>query len=138
MERWPWPSLDSFTMPFARQFLRLNLLMITLPFDLVIDLLQIVYIATKFIADGSSVVTDLEYKERPTRPQSMRRVTSTRSLNSAPYPKIVIWTLGASWKGPPLEVSRSCAGLTRLHDFSEFSADRSSVVTASWSSFAKI
>ena len=66
MERWPWPSLDSFTMPFARQFLRLNLLMITLPFDLVIDLLQMVYIATKFIADGSSVVTDLEYKERPT------------------------------------------------------------------------
>ena len=57
MESRPWPSLDSFSVPFAKQFLRLNLLMITLPFDLVIDLLQMVYIATKFIADGSSVVT---------------------------------------------------------------------------------
>jgi len=45
MESWPWPSLDSFSVPFAKQFLRLNLLMITLPFDLVIDLLQMVYIA---------------------------------------------------------------------------------------------
>ncbi len=45
MESRPWPYLDSFSVPFARQFLRLNLLMITLPFDLVIDLLQMVYIA---------------------------------------------------------------------------------------------
>ena len=45
MESRPWPYFDSFSVPFARQFLRLNLLMITLPFDLVIDLLQMVYIA---------------------------------------------------------------------------------------------
>ncbi len=45
MESWPWPSLDSFSVPFARQFLRLNLLMITLPFVLVLDLSQMVYIA---------------------------------------------------------------------------------------------
>ena len=45
MESWPWPSLDSFNVPFARQFSRLNLLMITLPLDLVIDLSQMVYIA---------------------------------------------------------------------------------------------
>ena len=45
MESRPWPYLDSFIVPFARQFLRLNLLMITLPFDLVLDLLQMVCIA---------------------------------------------------------------------------------------------
>ena len=45
MENRPWPYFDSFSVPFARQFLRLNLLMFTLPFDLVLNLSQMVYIA---------------------------------------------------------------------------------------------
>ena len=45
MDNRPWPYFDSFSGPFARQFLRLNLLMFTLPFELVLNLSQLVYIA---------------------------------------------------------------------------------------------